>query len=197
MIGSLEADLRRRTGAILDAAIERGTCDLVVDIARALPLQAIATLMGVPEADQDQLCDWVDAMWDTTDADRDAAGRLFAYGSSFVAERRRCPVDDMLSIVAAARLADEEPEQLTQAELEMFFTLLFTAGSETTRKAIAGGILELVRAPSSGTASGQIGTSYRARSRSRCAGRAPRCTSDGRRRERSSCTASGSRPATR
>jgi cytochrome P450 len=29
----------------------------------------------------------------------------------------------------------------------MFFTLLFTAGSETTRKAIAGGILELVRAP--------------------------------------------------
>ncbi len=147
MIGSLEADLRRRTRAILEAAVERGTCDFVVDIARQLPLQAIATLLGVPAADQDQLCDWVDGMSDLSGADPEAALHLYEYGAAFVAERRRNPVDDMLSVVASASLPDEEPSQLTQPELELFFTLLFTAGSETTRKAIAGGILELVRAP--------------------------------------------------
>ncbi|MGZ8753075.1 MAG: cytochrome P450 [Acidimicrobiia bacterium] len=147
MIGSLEDDLRRRTRAIIDGALERGTCDFVVDIARELPLQAIATLMGVPEEDQDKLCDWVDAMSDLTGTDPDAALNLYQYGSAFVAERRRNPVDDMLSVVASASLADEDPAQLTQPELEMFFTLLFTAGSETTRKAVAGGILELVRTP--------------------------------------------------
>jgi cytochrome P450 len=147
MIGSLEDDLRHRTRVILDAALERGACDFVVDVARELPLQAIATLMGVPEGDQDQLCDWVDAMSDLTGADLDAAVQLYEYGSAFVADRRRFPVDDMLSVVAHASLADEDPAQLTQPELEMFFTLLFTAGSETTRKAVAGGMLELLRAP--------------------------------------------------
>jgi cytochrome P450 len=147
MINALEADLRERTGVIIDATLERGTCDFVLDVARELPLQAIASLMGVPETDRDQLCDWVDAMSDLTGMDLDAAASLYQYGSAFVADRRRCPVDDMLSVVAAAQLTDEDPTQLTQQELEMFFTLLFTAGSETTRKAIAGGLLELIRAP--------------------------------------------------
>jgi cytochrome P450 len=53
----------------------------------------------------------------------------------------------MLSIVVHASLADEEPPQLTDAELDGFFTLLFAAGADTTRNAIAGGVLALVERP--------------------------------------------------
>ncbi len=46
-----------------------------------------------------------------------------------------------------ATLPDEDPPQLTELELWSFFALLFAAGSETTRNAIAGGLLALVQHP--------------------------------------------------
>ena len=155
MIGRLEAELRRRTRAILDPVVDAGTCDLVVDVARELPLQAIAMLMGVPQEDRDQLCEWVDVTHDLadrgpdsgTDATAAAGSRLQEYGAALIEERRRCPADDLVSAVVEARLPDEDPAQLTEAESRAFFSLLFTAGSETTRKAIAGGVLALVQQP--------------------------------------------------
>jgi cytochrome P450 len=44
-------------------------------------------------------------------------------------------------------MPDEDPPALGDAELMFFFSLLFTAGSETTRKAIAGGLRALVENP--------------------------------------------------
>jgi cytochrome P450 len=69
------------------------------------------------------------------------------FGAELIAEKRRQPSDDMLSLVVHATLADVEPPRLSDAELYMFFSLLFTAGSETTRNAIAGGVLALVQRP--------------------------------------------------
>src|SRR5689334_4815625 len=43
----MEAELRQRTGAILDAVAARGACDFVTDVATELPLQAIARLLGI------------------------------------------------------------------------------------------------------------------------------------------------------
>ena len=51
----LEAELRARTAAILDAVAARGRCDFLVDVAVELPLQAIAMLMGVPDEDRHDL----------------------------------------------------------------------------------------------------------------------------------------------
>ena len=53
----------------------------------------------------------------------------------------------MVSLVVEATLPDEDPSQLTEDELRAFFSLLFTAGSETTRKAIGGGLLALMQQP--------------------------------------------------
>ena len=38
------------------------TGDFVIDVARHLPLQAIAGLMGIPQSDRQQLFDWSDQM---------------------------------------------------------------------------------------------------------------------------------------
>jgi cytochrome P450 len=72
---------------------------------------------------------------------------MLEYGAALIAAKRARPTDDMLSVVVHATLDDVDPPGLTDAELYAFFSLLFAAGSETTRNAIAGGLLALIERP--------------------------------------------------
>src|SRR4030095_1889143 len=72
---------------------------------------------------------------------------LSAYGVDLIRAKRQQPADDLLSVVIQARMPQEDPPELGDDELMFFFSLLFTAGSETTRKAIAGGLRALVENP--------------------------------------------------
>jgi cytochrome P450 len=72
---------------------------------------------------------------------------LLSYGSALIAEKRTCPADDMLSIVVHAQLPDQDPSVLSDQELLLFFSLLFAAGSDTTRNAASGGLLALLEHP--------------------------------------------------
>jgi cytochrome P450 len=151
-IANLEPELRRRSQVILAEAAARGSCDFVIDVARELPLQAICMLLGVPQQARTQLCDWMDTtlehagreLYETTDVVREASEGVRSHGAELIARKRREPADDILSVVIHAELPGEDPPSLTDGELLMFFFLLFVAGSETTRKAIAGGLLALL-----------------------------------------------------
>jgi cytochrome P450 len=150
VIGGLEPDLRRRTRAILGALPPSGECDFVVDVARQLPLQAICQLLGIPQEDRDMLCEWMDRGMESEAGavmNREYGEKLSRYGVGLIAERRAKPGDDLLSAVIGAEMPEEAEPRLGDAELTFFFTLLFTAGSETTRKAIAGGLRALVENP--------------------------------------------------
>ena len=149
-IGALEPELRRRARAILDVLPASGTCDFVADVARDLPLQAICLLLGVPQQDRALLCEWMDRGLEADAGEalnREYGSMLSAYGAELIRERRKQLGDDLLSVVIQARLPEEDPPALGDDELMFFFTLLFTAGSETTRKAIAGGLKALVENP--------------------------------------------------
>jgi cytochrome P450 len=138
-IGRLEPELRRRARAILDAAPASGACDFVADVARDLPLQAICLLLGIPQQDRAMLCEWMDRGLEAEAGEamnREYGGMLSTYGAALIRERRKRLGDDLLSVVIQARMPEEEPPALGDDELMFFFTLLFTAGSETTRKAI-------------------------------------------------------------
>jgi cytochrome P450 len=152
----LADDLRRRSVALLARAEDGAAIDFLVSVAAELPMQAICFLLGVPEADRHALFECVDHIFDFRDSGdmlavsperQKAMARLAEYGSRLIAEKRRAPADDMLSIVAHAALPDVEPAELGDAELQGFFSLLFAAGAETTRNAIAGGLLALVERP--------------------------------------------------
>jgi cytochrome P450 len=54
----IEADLRQRAARIVDAALSKGSCDFLVDVAAELPLQAVAQLVGVPQEDRHELMNW-------------------------------------------------------------------------------------------------------------------------------------------
>ncbi|HEV7526797.1 MAG TPA: cytochrome P450 [Acidimicrobiia bacterium] len=150
-VARLEAELRKRTALLVDAAIADGECDFVSAVAGELPMQAICILMGIPEADRHQLFEWIEHVFDfkgrdafeATDEATRAAASMFQYGTALVAEKRAHPADDMLSVVCHAELAGEDPPRLTDQELQFFFSLLWAAGADTTRNAIAGAIVAL------------------------------------------------------
>jgi cytochrome P450 len=155
-IARVEAELRRRAVHLVDAALAAGTCDFATTVAGELPMQAICILMGIPEADRHQLFGWIEHSFDfkddreafeTTDDVAHAAAAMFEYGARLIAEKRARPADDMLSVVCNATLPGEDPPQLMDQELQFFFSLLWAAGADTTRNAIAGAIVALTEFP--------------------------------------------------
>jgi cytochrome P450 len=152
----LETELRRRTRALLGRIDDGAPIDFLREVAAELPMQAICILLGVPEADRHRLVEAVEHTFDVregresfqmSDAGLAAQARMADYGAALIAEKRARPTDDMLSVVVHATLGDVEPPTLSDGELYAFFILLFSAGAETTRNAIAGGLLALVERP--------------------------------------------------
>ena len=159
MIGLVEDDLRARTRRLLDAVEPGEPFDFVVDIAAELPMQMICILLGVPESERHWLFEAIEPQFDFGAARtaslaqlsaEEASSRMYNYGLELIASKRAAPTDDMLSTVANAALDDFEGEAgpaMSDLELYLFFSLLFSAGAETTRNAVAGGLLALAEHP--------------------------------------------------
>jgi cytochrome P450 len=156
VVARLEEELRLRTRALLDAVGDGEPFDLLVDVAAELPMQVICILLGVPEHDRHMLFEAVEAGFDfrdgreafePTEITTAAYTRMLEYGAQLIDAKRAEPTDDMLSAVIHATLRDVDPPQLSDEELTTFFSLLFSAGSETTRNAMAGGLLALIERP--------------------------------------------------
>jgi cytochrome P450 len=163
-VKAYELALRELTTDVLDRALPLGEFDFVEEIAKQLPIRVLARLLGAPDEDNDRLIDWGDRMIGNTDpeladvlhdspeSDRyrllpfrsPAALELFAYGHRLAAERRREPTDDLVSTLVHTEI---DGERLTEREFDTMFLLLVVAGNETTRQAIAHGMLALVEHP--------------------------------------------------
>lgn len=151
MIRRVEEDLRCRARALLDAVEPGVPFDFLVDIAAEVPMQMICILLGVPEADRHWLFEAIEPSFDFRGSRaavvsrlsiEDAGNRVYTFGRELIAAKRAAPSDDMLSVVANST----DPE-LSDLEVYLFFQLLFSAGAETTRNAIAGGLLALAQHP--------------------------------------------------
>lgn len=146
-VAELEDELRHRARLLLDA-VGHDPFDAVHGFARELPAQAICIVLGIPEADRRDLLDWLDAGIEadsTSIVSADATARIREYAAGLIADKRDRPDGGIMSTIVHARLDDGS--QLTDRELTAFFALLFPAGAETTRSAIAGGILAFVEHP--------------------------------------------------
>ena len=136
---------------MLSAAEERGTFDVMADLAEPLPVMVICDLLGVPVQDQAQFKPWSESIGRMLDPDVDASELQKAipavmgfvqYFASLIEERRSAPGDDLLSALIAA---ESEGEKLSQPELFAMIILLFIAGHETTTNLIGNGTLALLR----------------------------------------------------
>ena len=152
MIRRLEEHIREVTTAIVDDIGARGECDFVVDVAAELPLQVIAEMMGVPDADRGKIFDWSNRLIGSEDTEYnvsrdDAIGagtEMFMYSTELAAEKRKQPADD---IISALLQAEVDGHTLSDTEFNLFFQLLAVAGNETTRNLISHGMLALIEHP--------------------------------------------------
>ena len=153
MIRRVEDDLRARARRLLDAVEPGEPLDFVVEIAAELPMQMICILLGVPESERHWLFEAIEPQFDFGGSRKASVGqmtpeeagtRMYTYGQELIAAKRAEPTDDMLSVVANATL---DSEGLSDLELYLFFSLLFSAGAETTRNAVAGGLLAVAEHP--------------------------------------------------
>ena len=159
MIGLVEDDLRARACRLLDAVVPGEPFDFLVDIAAELPMQMICILLGVPESERHWLFQAIEPQFDFGGSRKaamsqlsqlsveEAGSRMYSYGQELIASKRATPTDDMLSVVANAAFDDGDAPALSDLELYLFFSLLFSAGAETTRNAVAGGLLSLAEHP--------------------------------------------------
>ncbi|WP_028654755.1 cytochrome P450 [Nocardioides sp. J54] len=133
------------------ANAEHGESDWIADFAGKLPMDVISEMMGVPEADRDEvrrLADLVvhreDGVRDVPKAGVEASFTLFEYYGEMVRARRRAPSDDLTSALVETVL---EGDQLADGEIMAFLFLMVVAGNETTTKLLGNALFHLAAAP--------------------------------------------------
>jgi cholest-4-en-3-one 26-monooxygenase len=146
-VRQLEDAVRRRVTRILDEVIERGECDFVEDVAVQLPLQMLAELMGIPDADVPQLYEWTEDIERAQQSPEGAAAtETFVAMSMYLhgqIERQVAEgVED--SLVTKLKAAEVDGQYLEDAEILTFFGLLVFAGNDTTRNTASSGLHALL-----------------------------------------------------
>lgn len=145
-VAAHEEFIRATVTELIDAVIDQGSCDFVVDIATSIPLRMIAELMGLPLADEDKLLHWSD---------------LFATGGEHLSEQVHHAVFEWIEYIVAemstrtdaeatdliSLLMHVDGEPLTSEDLIYETMLILVGGDETTRHVMSGGLQVLLQHP--------------------------------------------------
>ena len=155
-IGKYETPGHELVAEILDAVLDRGTCDFVVDVAARLPMAFICEIMGIPRRDWADMFKWGNMSVGQEDPEYQVesgspmetrqvgAANLGGYCAQLALERRGGDGEDLLSVLGNAEL---NGHKLTELQLIHNGFLYIVGGLETTRNAISGGLLALIEHP--------------------------------------------------
>ena len=155
-ISDLEPFVRSLANRFLDAVEERGGGDFVEDFSARLPNNVIMELIGVPEADRDEMRHTMDATLDRLEVPPyipehafQAMIDLHQYWNELLAQKRAHPDDKMLSRLVEASVVGDDgaPTRLTDDELVGFCMLIGSAGTETVTKLLANAAVLFQRNP--------------------------------------------------
>ena len=131
-------------------------CDFVTEIAVNFPLYVIMSLLGLPEDDFPRMHMLTQEMFGGEDEEYNKRGKspeeqltilldFFTYFSELTASRREHPTEDLASAIANGRV-DGEP--LSDVDTASYYVIVASAGHDTTKDAISGGLLALIENPS-------------------------------------------------
>jgi cytochrome P450 len=142
--------------SLIDRVAERGEMDFIRDFAFPLPAIVIAILLGAPKEDIEPIKLWSDRLAahvggavdgrDNFSEAKAGVDALVDYFRRLLAQRRRRPGDDLMSLLLRA---EHEGERLSAEEVVSNCVLLLFAGHETTTNLLGNGLLHLLRDPDS------------------------------------------------
>jgi cytochrome P450 len=129
-------------------------CDFVTEIAVNFPLYVIMSLLGLPEEDFPRMHMLTQEMFGGDDEEfqrgkspEDILAVLadfFNYFGQLTASRREHPTEDLASAIANGRI-DGEP--LSDVDTASYYVIVASAGHDTTKDAISGGLQALIENP--------------------------------------------------
>lgn len=130
-------------------------CDFVTDIAVNYPLYVILSLLGLPEEDFGRMLQLTQEMFGgddtehkrgegTTDDLLAVLMDFFAYFSALTASRREHPTGDLASAIANGTI---NGEPLSDMDTVSYYVIVASAGHDTTKDAISGGLRALIDNP--------------------------------------------------
>jgi len=129
-------------------------CDFVEEIAVNFPLYVILSLLGLPEEDFPRMLKLTQEMFGGNDVEHQRGGTpedllavltdFFTYFAKLTASRRSHPTDDLASAIANGRI-DGEP--LSDMDTISYYVIVASAGHDTTKDAISGGLHALIENP--------------------------------------------------
>lgn len=152
-VESLKARVAQKVDSLLDELERRGP---VVDFAQVfsheLPMFTLCEMLGIDESDRPRVIKWMHylesaAQYLTNPLQAFLAEpslpfrfnkvlqEMFDYGKEVMADRRRNPREDLLSLIAHAEI---EGEKMSQEYLDGSWLLIIFAGNDTTRNSLSG-----------------------------------------------------------
>jgi cytochrome P450 len=155
VVEGLRPRIHQLVDDLLDAAAERGTIEVIEDLAYPLPVNVICEMIGVPPEDHVKFREWSREAARSLDPEevlppevlerrRKTIESFAEYFMNLIDVRRTAPKDDLLSALIAA---EEAGDKLSTQELLSTCILLLVAGHETTVNLIGNGTLALLRHP--------------------------------------------------
>jgi len=153
-LAAMEATVRERAGALIDAFAGRESVDLVESLAFPLPAITIFTMIGFPDHDMERLKSYcaerLAFTWGRpSPEDQVRVARqmvaYFKYCEEFVALRAKTPADDFTSDLL--QMAREVPGTLSELQIASIIYGLSFAGHETTTNLIANTVRQLLEHP--------------------------------------------------
>jgi cytochrome P450 len=154
-IDLLKKDIADLAQAGLDRMIALGDeCDFVADVANLFPLRVIMRILGVPPEDEAFFLALSRRIFAPTDLDPGAdspaasipvaAPDLSTCFAELTVNRRRCPQDDLASLIANSEIGGRP---IPDAAASAYYLLIGLGGHPTTASAMAGGLLALLQNP--------------------------------------------------
>jgi len=151
------ASIRQRIAALAARTVDRmvelgGRCDFVSEVANQFPLFAILPLLGLPDKDaavvrrlSQEFLGHSDSGHGRADGHLvDVKAEILSFFSRLTADRRRTPTDDLASAIANARVGGE---LLSEHDVNSYYFLIASAGHDTVRAVLAGGLNALIEYP--------------------------------------------------
>jgi len=147
-VASLEGHVRRAAQEIVDGFKGAGRFDVATDYAQLIPTLTMCELMDLPLQDRERFLKWNLDTLAGADFTSPAALRAYAemdeYWRGLVVERRKRKTDDLISQILHNEI---EGQELSDAEIGGFCSLLHDASQNTTMNMISNAVISLGKFP--------------------------------------------------
>jgi len=133
-----------------------GECDFAIDVAAAHPLRILSSVLGVPREREPDILRLTNELFaaddpelqrqgvDRNEAIKELGLELYQLFDEIIQDRRANPRDDLATVIANGE-ADGKP--MGPVETFGYALIVFTAGHDTTKNALVGGMRALIENP--------------------------------------------------